>query len=145
MANMTVYDENTSYNLIADFGNSQTYYCSMDTSTEDGKVKLFKAMSSPDEKISDCINKKIEIKDIYLDVVGVTNKEGEYNEVPRIVIIDTQGVSYSSISSGFYESMKKFVNIFGTPDTWDKPITIEIKQRETRSGNRTFSFEVVTK
>lgn len=127
---------NTGMNKFADMGfdvsvdmtTAQTQFCSMTASTDEDKAKLFNAMNNPDKRLADCINMKIKAKDLYIEVVNCTNEEtGEITACPRIVIIDDKGVSYQAVSIGIYSALKKVIQVFGTP-TWEKPVTLEVKQ-----------------
>lgn len=116
------------FNLEADLTTRQTQYCSLKADSDEAKAKLFNAMNNPDKRIGDCINMKINAKDIYIEVVTCTNKEtGEVNNCPRIVIIDDKGVSYQAVSIGIYSALKKVIQVFGAP-TWEKAIPLEVKQ-----------------
>lgn len=122
---------------------SVDFYCSFDFSTDEGKEALFKVMSSPDKNISEYINKVINVKDIFCDMVDLTDKEtGEMFVTPRVILIDDNGVSYQSASGSFYKTIVKFLQIYGNPTTWLHSIPIEIKQKETKNGRRIFTFEL---
>lgn len=121
-----------------------TAYCSFKAETLEEKAKLFNLMNSPDYRISDCINKTIYVKDVYMEVVVCTNEEtGEVSNAPRVVVIDKDGVSYQSVSFGILNSVKKLMTIFGTP-TWEEPIPIVVKQ-VSKGKNKIYTFEVVSK
>lgn len=120
--------EDEGFNLVADLTTAKTQFCSMIAESDEAKAKLFNAMNNPDKRIADCINMKINAKDIYIEVVTCTNKEtGEVNNCPRIVIIDDKGVSYQAVSIGIYSALKKIIQVFGAP-TWEKAIPVEVKQ-----------------
>lgn len=122
---------------------SVDFYCSFDFSTDEGKETLFKVMSSPDKSISEYINKVINVKDVFCDMVDLTDKEtGEVFTTPRVILLDDKGVSYQSVSGSFYKTMVKFLQIYGNPTNWGRCIPIEIKQKETKNGRRIFTFEL---
>lgn len=116
------------FNLVADITAARTQYCSMTAETEADKANLFNAMNNPDERLSKMINRTIEVKDVYIEVVPCTNEEtGEVTMCPRIVIIDAKGKSYQCVSVGVYSALKKIIQVYGEP-TWEKPIKIEVQQ-----------------
>lgn len=130
--------------ILDGFNNKNRFFTSIDLNSEGARDKLYKATTVCDKKISDCINMSITIKDFYLDTIQLIDKEsGEFRDIPRLVLFDNEGISYYSVSSGFYRSFENFVRFYGTPDKWVNPVTIKIKQVETRAGNRTFSFDLV--
>lgn len=116
------------FNLVADLTTAQLSFCSMSADTPEGKAKLFNAMNNPDERLADCINKRIAVKDLYIEIVNCTNQEtGETSTCPRIVVIDAQGKSYQCVSIGIYSAFKKIIQIYGAP-TWETPVIVEVKQ-----------------
>lgn len=122
-------------------------YCTIDDSTHAGKKKLFKIKNRPDHNISDFINKQIKIKDIYIDVNARVQKDGENAGVvenkPRTILIDDKGESYiAGVSIGIYQAVKEIIRTFGSPDTWDEPLTVTVVQVKTARGNM-LSLDIV--
>lgn len=116
------------YNLVADLTTAKLSFSSMTATTQEEKAKLYNAMNNPDERLSDNINKVINAKDLYVEIVNCVNQEtGEVTEAPRIVVIDDMGKSYQCVSVGIFSAFKKIIQIFGAP-TWETPIPIEVKQ-----------------
>lgn len=116
------------YDLIADLTSAQMQFCSMKAESDADKIKLYNAMNNPDHRLSDYINKTINAKDLYIEVVNCTNEEtGEVTACPRIVIIDNKGESYQCVSVGIFSALKKAIQVFGSP-TWEKPVKLEVKQ-----------------
>lgn len=104
-------------------------FCSMIPKNEDEELILFNAMNNPDKRISDCINMTIEVKHVFCEVVNCTNKEtGDSQLCPRIVLIDTKGVGYQSVSIGVYSALKKIIAIKGNPTNWKKPVKLQVVQ-----------------
>lgn len=116
------------FDIYVDMTSRQTSFSSLSATTDEEKADLFNAINNPEKRLADCINMKINAKDLFIEVVDCTNEEtGEVTACPRIVIIDDQGVSYQAVSLGIYSALKKVIQIFGTP-TWANPITLEVKQ-----------------
>lgn len=116
------------FNIVMDLTTAKTSFCSMVAEKDEDKAKLYNAMNNPDNRLSDWINKTINAKDLYIEVVNCTNTEtGEVTACPRIVLIDDKGVSYQCVSIGVYSAIKKLIQAFGVP-TWHKPIKLEVKQ-----------------
>lgn len=111
-------------------------FCSFDTSTAAGKAKLFNVMTNPDKRVSDFINKEIEIKDIYAEQIELTNEEtGETENVPRCILIDTKGVSYVAVSKGVFGDLKRLISLFGSPSVWVEPLKVTVKQVNVKAGS----------
>ena len=122
------------FNIAVDMTTAKTQFTSMVAETAEEKAKLFNAMNNPDERLADCINKRIKAKDLYIEVVNCTNEEtGEVTACPRIVIIDENGKSYQAVSIGIYSALKKVIQVYGAP-TWETPVTLEVRQ--ITKGNR---------
>ncbi len=126
--NVVVYDENEK--MIAELSNKrEVQYCSIKPQTEEDEILLFNAMNNPKYRLKDFINKTIEVKDVFCEMVNCVNKEtGEVNAAPRIVLIDPKGVGYQCVSLGIFSAIKKIFSIKGDPSTWKKPIKIEVQQ-----------------
>lgn len=115
--------------------NEVDFYSSMNLDKAENKALLFKAMTNPDKKISDMINMEINMRDIFVEIVEVRDENtGELNKAPRIVIIDTKGVSYSCVSQGIYNSLKRLMALFGQP-TWENGLKIKIQQINKKQRN----------
>lgn len=116
------------FDISVDMTSAQLSFSSLKAETDEEKANLFNAINNPEKRLADCINMKIKAKDLYIEVVNCTNEEtGEVTACPRIVIIDEKGVSYQAVSLGIYSALKKVIQIFGAP-TWEKAITLEVKQ-----------------
>lgn len=133
MANANAFADE-GYNLVADLTTAKTQFCSMKAETPEEKARLFNSMNNPDKRLADFINKVINAKDLYVEVVNCTNQEtGEVTACPRIVIIDDKGTSYQCVSVGIFSALKKCIQIYGAP-TWETPVKLEVVQ--ITKGNR---------
>ena len=116
-------------NFIVNLKSASTSYCSLNVNTQKEKEHLFNIISSPTDRIANIINEIIELKDIYVETVELTNEEtGETTFAPRTILIDKNGKSFECVSIGIFSALKKLFQIFGEPCIWEKPIKIKIKQ-----------------
>lgn len=116
-------------NFIVNLKSASTSYCSLNVNTQKEKEHLFNIISSPTDRIANIINEIIELKDLYVETVELTNEEtGEINFAPRTILIDKNGKSFECVSIGIFSALKKLFQIFGEPCIWEKPIKIKIKQ-----------------
>jgi len=60
-----------------------------------------------------------------------------------VVLIDDKGVSYQCVSLGIFSALKKVFAIFGTPDTWKKPIGIKVKTIDKGNNRNPMTFDLV--
>ena len=117
-------------------------FCSFTAEKPEDKKKLYKVMTNPDHKLADFINKTISVTDIFSENCQLTDgKTGEVKTMPRIVLIDKDGVSYQCVSYGIYNSIKKLIQIYGLP-TWEEPIDLLVKQIKAGDKN-ILSLEIV--
>lgn len=119
----------------------QSFY-SVKAETQEEKIKLFNSINNPKHRLADFINKKIKVKDVLVEMVELENETtGEVEKCPRIILIDDKDESYQCVSLGVFSALKKIFVLFGVP-TWDKAISIEIKQ-VTRKERKMLTLELV--
>ena len=129
-------DENAKETMIGTLTNDKvTMFTSMSAQTADEKKALFNAMNNPQKRVADMIGKEIIIKDVFVESVDMVNEEtGEITIAPRIVLVDTKGVSYQCVSTGIFSALKKMFQIFGMP-TWENGIKTEVAQIQKGKRN----------
>ena len=113
------------------------FYCSIDNDgSVSAKAKIFNALNSPEKKVAEMIGEEITIKDIAAHVVDIVDDEtGEYTQCLRVVLIDENGVGYEAVSGGIANAVQRILSIFGQPNTWEAPIKVKVRQKQTRNGN----------
>lgn len=143
-------NENTAIvtaNNMPDFASGlqeeRNVFCSFTPTTEEERKALFNAMNSPEYRVSNFINKRIALTDVFVETVPCTNKEtGEVTDNPRVVLFDDKGHTYQCVSYGVYSAVKKLFSCYGMPATWENPVTVEVKQ--VNKGDRSLlTLEVV--
>lgn len=129
-------------NLQRDICGGGKGFCSMVAVDVNAKKTLFNATSNP-QKITSMIGKKIDLLHFYVEIIQVVSEQsGEIVNVPRVVLIDAKGNGYQGVSIGLYNALKRIVSMFGMPETWDEPLTVEVQQIEVKNG-RTFNLLMV--
>lgn len=129
-------------NLQRDICGGGKGFCSMVAVDTKAKKTLFNATSNP-AKISSMIGKTIDLLHFYVEIIQVVSEQsGEIVNVPRVVLIDKSGNGYQGVSIGLYNAIKRIVSMFGMPETWDEPLTVEVQQIELKNG-RTFNLIMV--
>lgn len=109
-------------------------FCSMKGETTEEKIKIVNALGSPDAKLADQINTEITIKDICIEYITLPDKDGIDHRVPRIIIFDEKGKSYSCVSEGVLGTLKNIISVFGFP-TWEPAIKVRVIQEKSRINN----------
>lgn len=116
-------------------------YSSLKAGTLKEKAALFNAMSNPNHKVGDYINRSIRVKDVYVEVIELTDEDtGEVTNAPRIVLIDTDGDSYQAVSKGIFSALSRAIQVFGEP-TWDDGIPVIVRQISL-GKNQMLTFDV---
>lgn len=116
-------------------------YSSLKAGTLKEKASLFNAMSNPNHKVGDYINKSIRVKDVYVEIIDLTDEDtGEVTQAPRIVLIDTDGDSYQAVSKGIFSALSRAIQVFGEP-TWDDGLPVMIRQISL-GKNQMLTFDV---
>lgn len=131
--------------IVANFANStQAVYCSFTPETDDDRAILFNAMNAPDVKIADHIGQEINVRDVIVEPVEIVDdKSGEIRTSPRVILIDTENHTYSAVSYGIYNALRRLVALYGLP-TWERGIPVRVRQI-ARGSNRIFTLDVVRK
>ena len=133
--------------IVANFASaSGAMFCSFTPETDDDRAVLYNAMNAPDVKIADHIGQEINVRDIIVEPVEIVDdKTGEIRTSPRVILIDTDGRSYSATSYGIYNALRRLCDkkLFGLP-TWPNGVLVRVKQI-ARGANRIFTLDVVRK
>ena len=136
--------ENLNLSLVPAEGanNPSPSYCSFAPETREDRARLYRAMTNPDHKISDCINQEIQLTDVYCEMVQMTNDEtGEISQVPRCVLFAADGQTYAATSSGIYNALRRLSMVYGAPH-WAEPIPVVIRQLQM-GARRCYTLDVI--
>ena len=109
-------------------------YTDMDLSNIATAKDFYNAVSQPEMSLKECVNIPIAMSHVSVEVCEVHSEQDGVVIAPRVVIIDKDGRSYRSVSVGVYQSLKRIFALFGTPDTWDDPLTVVPMLTSTKKG-----------
>lgn len=112
-------------------------YCTLPCNTPEEKMHVFHVAQNPDAKVEDIVNTKIDLTDVYAEVATLENGD----KVPRIILVDKDGKSYSCTSFGMLHALEKLFGIFGAPH-YEVPLTVTVKRVKTKNGN-TYTLDIV--
>ena len=108
--------------------NSNTSYCSLAANTLKEKAMAYNAMANPQKRLSDCINLTLNVRDVFVELIELADElTGEVTQAPRIVLIDTENVTYQAVSKGIYNSLARLIQTFDEP-TWEGGLPLRVKQ-----------------
>ena len=125
-------------------GIKQNVYCSKLAETETEKKELFNALESCDALLNDCVGQEINIKDIYVEEKQVVDNEtGEIKTKFRTIIFDESGQTYATGSYGIYNILKKIVQIYGLPETWEKALKVKVAKRPIGNGKQSLTLTLM--
>jgi len=113
----------------------------IDTSTFEGKVKLYSALQNA-EKLSDHLNEPLHMVNAVAQSVQVTDEQtGEMTSTARVIIVTDDDKAYSATSPTLLAGLNTMFGIFGTPNTWEKPIAVKVVERRSSRGYKFYSIE----
>ena len=113
----------------------------MRNSIENKKV-VFNMVNNPNIRLSSMVGETIHAKDYVIDNVSIANTEtGEVQEAQRLVIRDANGETYHTMGRGLVESFSRVLDVFG--EAWGDGFNLVVKQINTSTGKRTYTFDVV--
>ena len=118
-------------NEVMDTGVS---YSSMNVQDHDQAVAFYNAVTNPTGKLKEHINETLNLVHVSVEPNEVKREDGTTNIAPRIVLVTDDGNSYSCVSVGVYAALKRIFSLFGTPDTWAKPLPIKPVLQATKKG-----------
>ena len=125
-------------------GIKQNVYCSKIAETEKEKKELFNALESCDALLNDCVGQEINIKDMYVEEKQVIDDEtGESKTKYRTILFDENGQTYATGSYGIYNVLKKIVQIYGLPETWEKPLKVKVAKRPIGNGKQSLTLTLM--
>lgn len=137
--------ENNERNEMTLFtGVKANVYCSIEAVTEESKKQLFNALETCDALLNDCVGQEIELKDIYVEERQVADEEtGEIKNKFRTILFDVNGQTYATGSYGIYNIIKKIVQIYGLPTSWENPIKVKVAKRPIGNGKSSLTLTLV--
>ncbi|EJL42516.1 hypothetical protein PMI08_03167 [Brevibacillus sp. CF112] len=123
-----------------DAGQPSRMWASFDTTSEEGQVKAYNAVSDTTYVIADLAGsgQVIEVVDFMMhDITRLNEETGEMEPVVRVVLIDSNGDSYSATGTGVVNSLKSLTQIKGMPSA-EKPFRVTPVYKPTRNnGHKT--------
>lgn len=113
----------------------------IDTSTFDGKVRLYSALQNA-EKLADHLNEPLHMVNAVAQSVQVTDEQtGEMTNSARVIIVADDDKAYAATSPTLLAGLNTMFGIFGTPNTWKQPIAVKVVERRSRRGYKFYSIE----
>lgn len=113
----------------------------IDTSTFDGKVKLYSALQNA-EKLADHLNEPLHMVNAVAQSVQVTDEQtGEMTSSARVIIVTDDDKAYAATSPTLLAGLNTMFGIFGTPNTWKQPIAVKVVEHRSRRGYKFYSIE----
>lgn len=137
-------EENNKNEVTLFTGVQNKVYCSKKAENEKEKKELFNALESCDALLNDCVGQEIEIQHIYVEEKEVVDDEtGELKTKFRTIIFDKSGQTYATGSYGIFNVMKKIIQIYGLPETWEKPIKVKVAKRPIGNGKQSLTLTLL--
>lgn len=128
--------ENNGAMMVSDVMNTGVGYTDMNLSDRSAAVAFYNATSNPANKLKEHVNEVLSLVHVSVECVEVSKDDVPEGKTiaPRIVLITEDGQSYSCVSVGVYQSLKRMFTLLGTPDTWTEPVNIKPVLISTKKG-----------
>lgn len=124
---------------------SKQTYCSIPLDNIENKKKVFAVSENADCRLADYLDTPIMLADVFIQKYDKVDEEtGEVLTKTRTILIDETGKSYATASKGLYHSLLKLIALLGTPDTWENPVEVIVKEVTLKNG-KTYSITPVIK
>ena len=76
----------------------------------------------------------------YIEEKQVLDEEtGELKTKYRTILFDKSGQTYATGSYGIYNVLKKIVQIYGLPESWEKPLKVKVAKRPIGNGKQSLT------
>ena len=123
---------------------NSAFFCSIqDDGTRASKVKIYNALNTQGEQLSDHINEELKIVDVSAHTINVVDKTtGELSQTLRTVLIAEDGTTYQAVSGGVI-SYKCKTAIVGFPSWKDEPVVLKPVNVKTNNGFKVLTLELV--
>ena len=121
---------------VSDVMNTGLGYTDMNLADRSAAIAFYNATSNPTNKLKEHINEVLSLVHVSVECVEVCKEDAPDDKViaPRIVLITEDGQSYSCVSIGVYQSLKRMFALLGAPDTWTEPVKIKPVLISTKRG-----------
>lgn len=113
-------------------GTNETIITSLKMDTIDDKKKMFNAMNATDYSLSDYFDEPFTVADYLIHDCEIADDNGEVTQAKRLVLFDTDGKTYSTVSNSAFDSFGKIITIFGEPSEWNGEIRIKATEKKSR-------------
>jgi hypothetical protein len=117
-------------------GSSKSVRHNFPMETEEDIVAFIKAQVAPDKRLKEMANGEV-INMCNIMCATLKTKDmntGEPVELPRIIIRDDKGITYSAASFGVLNAMSTIVQQYGAPSAWTKPIPVKAMWLPCKKG-----------
>lgn len=118
------------------------FVTSINTNTPEGAIEIFNALSDA-EDIRDYLGETLEIVNFAAEPAEFEDEDGEVRQGVRTVLITKDGKALQSGSDQLVRSLNRLFGIFGTPDTWEKPVKIVISDEVSAKKRHFFKVRAV--
>lgn len=110
--------------------------------SDECRMKVYKMKNNPSQRISDVIGSEINMSGFLVHWIEQRDAKGRPVMAPRIVLLDTEGETYVTVSVGVYNALKNIAQTLWMP-TQDHPIKVTPVKRQGKHGYQFTTIEVV--
>jgi hypothetical protein len=110
--------------------------------SDECRMKVYKMKNNPSQRISDVIGSEINMAGFLVHWIEQRDAKGRPVMAPRIVLLDTDGETYVTVSVGVYNALKNIAQTLWMP-TQEHPIKVTPVKRQGKHGYQFTTIEVV--
>lgn len=116
----------------------------MDGDDRASRIATLQAMTDS-TPLDEVMGEELELANYVVQPVEMPDEEtGELVQVPRIILVTSDGKAYHAISGGIFSALKNISSILGMPskdnDEW--PVKVTPSTDRTRKGYKVFTLKV---
>lgn len=114
----------------------------------DYAAEVTSLLGQEDTRVALLVNQVIALRHVFghrarKRMVNQATGEVYYLDIPRIVLIDDEGIQYACAAEGVADSLAVIMQLFGQPSTWPKPVNVIVRDVPIEGGQRsTLKLEV---
>jgi hypothetical protein len=129
--------------IIQSLNNPESgFYSSIKSEDFADRLAVASALTTS-QPIDENLGTTIHLTNFIVQPIELADDEGTVNTAPRVVLIDADGTAYHATSVGLLSSLRNIISVLGEPESWPKPIDIQVTKQQGRNGYKFFTIKFV--
>lgn len=122
---------------------AQSLYTSLPhDGSRESSIRIYNAIGAAGVKLQE-LTDAIVVTDLVVHMVQLVNEEtGELEDVPRVVLIDENGIGYDAVSKGVMSSLRRIMGTVGVAP-WKPGLKVKPRRVKARNGFYTMTLDLI--